>query len=64
MDDPHDPPQKRTRGRPRVPEPKPGATVATWLPPAEHDRLIKAAHARDMSVSAVVRVWIKKQLKS
>jgi hypothetical protein len=49
----------KRRGRPRVPVPKPGATVATWLQPAEHDKLIQAAKARDQSISATLRTLIK-----
>jgi hypothetical protein len=47
------------RGRPRVPEAKPGASVATWLEPAEHDKLIQAAKSRETSISALLRALIK-----
>jgi hypothetical protein len=48
-------------GRPRVPEP--GAPVGTWLRPAEYDKLIKMANARDLTVSALVRSWLQLKLK-
>jgi len=47
------------RGRPRVVASKPGASVATWLEPADHDKLIQAAKLREMSISAVLRALIK-----
>jgi hypothetical protein len=33
--------------------------VATWLTPEEHDKLIRAAQAREQSVSGLVRTLIK-----
>lgn len=44
---------QKGRGRPPVQEPR--STVSTWLPASAHDRLIKVANAREMSVSAIVR---------
>ena len=41
------------RGRPRLDVP--GASVSTWLRPHEHDRLIRLAQRRDVSISALVR---------
>jgi len=50
---------KPKRGRPRVAVPKAGSMVATWLTPDEHDKLIRAAQARELSVSGLVRALIK-----
>ena len=50
----------RRGGRPRSPEP--GSAVCTWLRTSEHDRLIKAANQRDMSVSEFVRSLVIIQL--
>ena len=58
MTDPVTPPKPK-RGRPRVLAPTPGATVATWIRPDEHDKLIQAAKARDQSVSGLLRALIK-----
>jgi hypothetical protein len=44
------------RGRPRVMEPR--ATVCTWLPAAQHDRLIRLAKQREISVSALLRSMV------
>ena len=44
----------RRRGRPRVAEPR-TASVTTWLPPKQADRLIQVANARNVSVSSLVR---------
>ena len=54
-----EPPKASKRGRPRMPIPKPGASVATWLEPAEHDKLIQAAKSRETSISALLRALIK-----
>jgi predicted HicB family RNase H-like nuclease len=40
-------------GRPRSPEPQ--STVCSWVPAKLHDRLIRAANQREISVSAYVR---------
>jgi hypothetical protein len=53
------PPPKAKRGRPRVAVPKAGSMVATWLTPEEHDKLIRAARAREQTVSGLVRMLIK-----
>jgi len=62
MDDPQ-PPPKRGPGRPRVPEASQSTTVSTWLPASEYDKLIKKANAHDISVSKLVRLWLKQQLE-
>lgn len=53
-------PPKSKGGRPRVADP--GVPVATWLRPADYDRLIQTANAHDISVSQLVRLWLKRQL--
>ena len=57
------PPPKAKRGRPRVAVPKAGSMVATWLPVSDFEKLCKAAKARDVSVSALVRDLLQKQIK-
>ena len=52
------------RGRPRVETPKAGATVATWLPASDYDRIIKTAKAQDVTISALVRAWLQLKIKS
>jgi hypothetical protein len=42
---------------------EPGANVATWLPVSDFEKLCKAAKARDVSVSALVRDLLQKQIK-
>lgn len=44
---------ERRRGRPRVEIQ--GASVSTWLRPAEHDRLIQLANKHEVTVSKLVR---------
>lgn len=56
--------QPPKRGRPRVLEPKPGAAVTTWLPPSDYDKIIKAAKAEDVTISALVRAWLQLRIKS
>lgn len=48
------------RGRPRSAEP--GSAVCTWLRMSEHDRLIKMANQREMSVSEFLRSIVIIQL--
>ena len=48
-------------GRPRVPEP--GAAVMTWLRPAEYDQVIKIAKTHEVTISALVRSWVRLQIK-
>jgi hypothetical protein len=50
----------RPRGRPPVEDP--GSPVTTWIPSREHDRLIRIAHAREVSVSSLVRELLRRQL--
>ena len=50
------------RGRPRGPEPK--ATVSTWLPAREYDRLIALARVNRASVSAVVRLAVRRHMRA
>jgi hypothetical protein len=54
-------PPKPKGGRPRVREP--GVPVATWLRPAEYDKLIQTANAHETTVSSLVRVWLRLKLK-
>jgi hypothetical protein len=61
MRDP-DPPAKASKGgRPRVADP--GVPVATWLRPADYDKLIKTANAHETTVSDLVRTWLHLKLK-
>lgn len=46
----------RRPGRPKTAEP--GSSVSTWLKPNEHDALIRLARQREVSVSAVARALI------
>ena len=55
------PPAKPKGGRPRVPEP--GVPVGTWLPPRDYDKIAKAAKAHDVTISALVRSWLKLKIK-
>jgi hypothetical protein len=48
-----EPPRTKSLGRPRSPEPQ--STVCSWVPATLHDRLIRAANQREISVSAYVR---------
>ena len=43
----------RRPGRPRADVPR--AAVTTWLPATDHDRLIRIANRRGVSVSELVR---------
>lgn len=45
----------RRPGRPRVAEPVGGSSVTAWIPPKDHDRLVRIANAAGMSVSECVR---------
>ena len=59
---PEDPPVLKPKpGRPRVPAP--GSTVSTWLPPHDYDKIIKAAKAQDVTISELVRSWLRLRLK-
>jgi hypothetical protein len=40
------------RGRPKG---EPGTTVSVWMPTTDHDRIVRAADARRVSVSSYVR---------
>lgn len=51
----------RKRGRPRVNEPR--SSVSTWVPQSYHDRLIKMAEQKDVSVSMLVRSMLILQIK-
>jgi len=51
------------RGRPKVPEPKPGVVVSAWIPPTDYDRIIKAAAKQDVTISALVRQWLTLKIK-
>jgi len=57
-DDPPVPTKKR--GRPPVPEP--GVSVSTWIPPADYDKILKAAKAQEVTISALVRSWLRLKL--
>jgi len=52
--------QKSLGGRPRRSEP--GSAVCTWLRVSEHERVIKMANQREMSVSEFVRSLVIIQL--
>jgi len=43
----------RRGGRP--PAPEPGSRISSWVPAKDHDRLIRLARARGVSVSSVIR---------
>ena len=63
MDDSQSAPPKRGRGRPRrIGPPKDGAVVSAWVPTADYDKIYRTAKRHDVSISAVVRTWIRKQL--
>jgi predicted HicB family RNase H-like nuclease len=55
-------PRRRGRppGRPRVAEQ--GSTVSCWVRSDLHDRLVKAALARDVSLSSLVRHLLTRRL--
>jgi len=55
------PPKPSKGGRPRVPEP--GVPVGTWLPPRDYDKIALAAKAQDVTISALVRSWLRLKLK-
>jgi hypothetical protein len=55
------PPPNRRPGRPRVADR--GAAVTTWIPAALHDRLIREARRRDVSVSRVVLDRVRRALR-
>jgi len=44
------------RGRPRLPEPR--IAISSRVAPADYDKLVAAANARGVSVSAYVRVTL------
>lgn len=51
----------RRRGRPPAQEQSTGLT--TWVPNRFHDQLIKLANERSMSVSALVKTLLIRQLQ-
>ncbi len=55
---------KRKPGRPRVAQRKEGASVATWMPVPDYHKIIKTASANNLSVSALVRAWLQKNLRT
>jgi len=55
------PPKASKGGRPRVPESR--NTVSTWVPSSDYDKIIKAAKAQDLTISALVRLWLKHQIR-
>lgn len=62
MSEPDPPaPAKPKGGRPRVAEP--GVPVGTWLPSRDYDKIAKAAKAHDVTISALVRSWLRLKLK-
>lgn len=56
MSEPQPIPLRRKAGRPRVQTPR--TAVSTWIAAPDHDRLIRIANARGVSVSALVRAVI------
>lgn len=61
MTPPDDPPVKAKGGRPRVVEA--GNTVSAWVPASDYDKIIKAAKAQDVTISALVRLWLKHKIR-
>ena len=62
MDDPQHPPAPKNKGgRPRVVER--GVIVSAWLPSSDYDKIIQIANKHDVSVSKLVRVWVRQQLR-
>lgn len=61
MDDPQ---PKRKPGRPRVEEAKQGINAATWLEIREYDTLCHLARKHDVTISALLRSWIRPRLKT
>ena len=56
------PPAKPSKGgRPRVVES--GNTVSAWVPASDYDKIIKAAKAQDVTISALVRLWLKHKIR-
>ena len=57
-----DPPVPAKKGgRPRVAEPR--STVSAWVPASDYDKIIKAAKAQDVTISALVRLWLKHKIR-
>ena len=54
-------PKPSKGGRPRATEP--GSTVSAWVPASDYDKIIKAAKAQDVTISALVRIWLKHQIR-
>lgn len=54
-------PPKPKGGRPRVPEPR--STVSAWVPASDYDKIIKAAKDQDVTISALVRLWLKHKIQ-
>ena len=55
------PPKASKGGRPRVAEPR--STVSAWVPASDYDKIIKAAKAQDVTISALVRLWLKHKIR-
>lgn len=55
------PPKPSKGGRPSVPEPR--STVSAWVPASDYDKIIKAAKAQDVTISALVRLWLKHHIR-
>ena len=55
-------PQPRRRGRPRVEDPM--SAVSTRVPSSYHDRLVKLAAQKDVSVARLVRSMLMIQLRN
>ena len=55
------PPKPSKGGRPRVVEA--GNTVSAWVPASDYDKIIKAAKAQDVTISALVRLWLKHKIR-
>lgn len=60
-DEPPAPAKPSKGGRPPVDEPR--ATVSTWVPASDYDKIIKAAKAHDVTISALVRLWLKHKIR-
>jgi predicted HicB family RNase H-like nuclease len=55
-----DQPERRKPGRPRADEPR--TSVSSWIPARDHDRLIRLANQREVSVSTLVSQMLSARL--
>jgi len=57
-------PERRTVGRPRIPEEQRQQTVHVKLPPDVHDAVCRIALRRGLAVNAVLRVIIERAFRT